>query len=1193
MSSPHKHSASDVSSDDPTSERSKMDSLPTLTRNFLLAVVLLALTGLPLTNADEPRVTAPPAELKADPFHKKYVDAGGYPIVASEKVNDYALKEAAYLVDLLLAKRPDVKAALIKSGSRLCIIAHNEFTTDVPEFAWLKPKDYWDARARGTGGSQTDPYCSCGEENLLCYPGDPYSTENILIHEFAHNIHLRGMVNVDASFDRRLKETYDRAMTAGLWKGKYAATNHHEYFAEGVQSWFDNNRENDHDHNHVNTRDELLEYDPGLAEKCREVFGETKLVYTKPATRLKDHLAGYDPTTAPKFVWPERLTEARRQIREKAVKRTEAAETKKGDNKNETEQKKEQGGKNYQSLQQVPSESCGLAQRAATRQPRATPWVSSADLIPSPEGAKPFGQFVSPLQGLAVVDSLNPGRCPGLSSAGPSGQTASWLSDRTNADFHGTPTLPSPPADSPQDPKLLTIDRIFNSTDFDEENVGTILWKKKGPGYFTFETWPKRPAAEKPVAGEPPALRQIVWHDAATEEAKIVVAGEAFIPADAAKDDKGNKKPLSVESFQFSDDESKLLIFTNSRRVWRRNTRGDYWVLDIASRELKKLGGDAKPSTLMFAKFSPDASHVAFVRENNLYVQKLADMSVTLLTKDGSATLINGTSDWVYEEELDLRDGYRWSPDGKSIAFWQLDSSGVREFFLINNTDDSYSKPIGIRYPKVGEQNSAARIGVVSASGGDVRWLDVPGDPRNHYLAQLEWTPNGKQIALQQFNRLQTTNRVMLADPATGATRTILTETDPAWLENENPFRWLKNGEQFLWISERDGWRRPYLAETEKESLRRITQEQFDMIGLEAVDEASGAIYYAASPDNATQRYLYQATLDGEKGERLTPNNQPGWHTYNISPDGKFAIHTYSAFSHRPIVNLVMLPEHKVVRMLVSNPKLCVNLAALKKPTAEFLRLDIGNDIQLDAWCLKPPGFDPSSVKKYPLMIFVYGEPHGQTVRDAWNSKRGLWHEMLAQQGYLVASVDNRGTMSPRGREWRKVVHRQIGILHPTEQAAATREMLKRWPQADPERIGIWGWSGGGSSSLNAIFQFPDLYRTAIAVAPVPNQRMYDTIYQERYMGLPNDNADGYTRGSPITHAKNLKGNLLIVHGTGDDNCHYQGVELLMNELIAHNKPFSLMAYPNRSHSISEGQNTTRHLYQLMTNYLQQHLPAK
>jgi len=1071
-----------------------------------LILLIAAMLPSPL-HAEEFTVSSPPAELKVDPFHKKYVSANGYSIVASGTVNDFALKEAAYLVNLMLAKRPDVREAMIKSGSRLCIIAHNEFTTDVPEFAWLKPKDYWDARARGTGGSQTDPYCSCGEENLLCYPGDPYSTENILIHEFAHNIHLRGMVNVDPTFDRRLKETYDRAMTAGLWKGKYAATNHHEYFAEGVQSWFDNNRENDHDHNHVNTRAELLEYDRGLAEMCREVFGETKLVYTKPATRLKDHLAGYDPTTAPKFVWPERFNESRRQIREKAVARSNAAEDKKSD----------------------------------------------GDAKEKKEDAKP-----------------NP---------------------------------------------LLSIDRLFASNEFDEEGLGAFVWKKRGAGYYTLEK-PKEDPGNKNGAAK--SGRDLVWHDSATEESKIIVPAAAFIPPDA--DPTVDRKPLNIESFQFSDDESKLLIFTNSRRVWRRNTRGDYWVLDIVKRELKKLGGDAKPS-MMFAKFSPDGYRVAFVRDNNLYVQNVTNLEITALTTDGSATLINGTADWVYEEELDLRDGYRWSPDGQSIAFWQIDSSGVREFFLINNTDDSYSKPIGIRYPKVGEQNSSGRIGIIPTRGGKPKWLDVPGDPRNHYIAQMEWTPDGSQIALQQFNRLQNTNRVMFADPKTGATRTILTETDPAWLENESPFRWLGNSDQFLWISERDGWRRPYLTasaagdffgsaepprnpnqpvipkveppkpEKIPRALHRITQDQHDMIAFESYGYPN-AIYYSASPDNATQRYLYRAQLDGEKGERLTPDNQPGWHTYNISPDGKFAVHHYSTFMHRPIVQLISLPDHKVLRVLAANTKLCAKLDALKQPTVEFSRVDIGNGVQLDAWCLKPPDFDEKADKKYPLVIHVYGEPHGQTVRDGWAGKRGMWHWLLAQQGYVVASIDNRGTMSPRGREFRKIVHRQVGILHPTEQAAAVRELLKRMPQLDPARIGVWGWSGGGSSTLHAMFQHPDLYRTGISVAPVPNQKLYDTIYQERYMGLPSDNGDNFTKGSPITHAKNLKGDLLIIHGTGDDNCHYQGVEMLMNELIAHNKQFSQMAYPNRSHSISEGQNTTRHLYQLMTDYLHRHLPV-
>lgn len=270
-------------------------------------------------------VTTPPAELKLDKVYTKYVSASGYPVISSAKVSDYALKEAAYLVDMLLAKRPDVRRAMVVSGSRLIVMAHDEFTTDVPEHAHLKPKDYWDARARGLGGSETDPVCSCGEENLLCYQGDPYSTENILIHEFAHNIHLRGMVNVDKTFDKRVKKAFDNAMKAGLWKGKYASTNHHEYFAEGVQSWFDNNREPDHDHNHVNTRKELIEYDSGLAELCKEVFGETELVYTRPTTRLKDHLAGYDPEKSPAFVWPERVQKADRQIREEVEKRVRGA----------------------------------------------------------------------------------------------------------------------------------------------------------------------------------------------------------------------------------------------------------------------------------------------------------------------------------------------------------------------------------------------------------------------------------------------------------------------------------------------------------------------------------------------------------------------------------------------------------------------------------------------------------------------------------------------------------------------------------------------------------------------------------------------------------------------------------------------------------------------------------------------------
>ncbi|HQX49872.1 MAG TPA: hypothetical protein PLR25_08185 [Planctomycetaceae bacterium] len=299
-----------------------------------MAGLLIAVTTTMLSPLAAQEITASPAELNAPEFYSKYLNADGYPIVASATVNDYALKEAAYLVNMLLAKRPDVREAMIKSGSRMSIIGWNEFTTDLPEWKWMgatsadnrqaegiTARDFWDARARGMGGSETDPYCSCGEENLLNYPGDPYSTENILIHEFAHNIHLRGLVHVDPTFDPRLKAAYQKAMTAGLWKGKYASVNHHEYFAEGVQSWFDNNREDDHDHNHVNTREELLEYDPELAALCREVFRDTELRYTKAVTRLEGHMAGYDPALAPTFVWPDRLKLAKKTILKQAQSR--------------------------------------------------------------------------------------------------------------------------------------------------------------------------------------------------------------------------------------------------------------------------------------------------------------------------------------------------------------------------------------------------------------------------------------------------------------------------------------------------------------------------------------------------------------------------------------------------------------------------------------------------------------------------------------------------------------------------------------------------------------------------------------------------------------------------------------------------------------------------------------------------------
>ncbi len=736
------------------------------------------------------------------------------------------------------------------------------------------------------------------------------------------------------------------------------------------------------------------------------------------------------------------------------------------------------------------------------------------------------------------------------------------------------------------DPSLLSLDTIFS---YRPRSLGWHQWQADGSGYLMLE----------PAAAGKDAV-DIARYDAASGAKTSLVSAQKLTPP-------GASSPLVIEQFDLSADGQKLLVFTNSERVWRSNTRGDYWVFDLKSAKLQKLGGGAKPSTLMFAKLSPDATRVGYVRENNIYIENLADGRITQLTSDGAQYTINGTFDWVYEEELFCRDGWRWSPDGKRIAYWQLDSSGVKEFKLINNTDELYPKIISFPYPKAGEMNSAARVGVINASGGKTQWFDVPGDPRNHYLPRMEWAANSDEVVIQQLNRLQNTNVVMLGDVRDGKVRPILTEKDEAWVDiawgsidwdkrglARGDVEWIDGGKRFLWTSERDGWRHIYSVSRDGKDVKLITPGDYDLISVERVvvqdrEITGGWLYFSASPENPTQKYLYRVRLNGSgKVERLSPTDQAGTHNYDISPRGDLAIHTYSAFNKTPVTDVVRFAHHSVERTIFDNKELQERLARLKPVAQEFFRVNIGEGVELDGWMLKPPDFDPK--KRYPALFHVYGEPWGQTVLDAWSGGQMMWHRMLAQQGYLVVSVDNRGTPAPRGRAWRKSIYRQMGIRNSLDQANAVRAILK-WPFVDSNRIGVWGWSGGGSSTLNAMFRYPDLYQVGMSVAPVPDIRYYDTIYQERYCGLPQDHPDEYKQSSPVTFAGQLKGQLLVVHGTGDDNVHYQGTEALINALVAANKPFTMMAYPNRSHSINEGAGTTRHLYELLMRYLNEKLP--
>jgi dipeptidyl-peptidase-4 len=703
----------------------------------------------------------------------------------------------------------------------------------------------------------------------------------------------------------------------------------------------------------------------------------------------------------------------------------------------------------------------------------------------------------------------------------------------------------------------LTVEAIFGSQEYAGDLV-SLQWSVDGRRYTVLE----------PGATGGTDLYRV---EPASGARELVVRGSELLPP-------GGSRPIVIEGYQFSPDGSQLLLYTNSVRVWRQNTKGEYYLFDIGSRTLAPLS--AVPGLQQFAKFSPDGRYVGFVRENDLYVRDLEAGRELRLTSDGSEDVINGTSDWVYEEELDLRDAFRFSPDGRWIALWRFDQSAIRPFYLVDETT-LYPELEPVRYPKAGTHNSEVRIGVVEVATGGVTWVDL-GSERDIYVAEAGFAGSPAQLWLTRLNRHQNRLDLLLADARTGASRVIMSDRDSAWVDATVP-RWLDSGRRFLFASERDGHRHLYLYARDGSLIRKVTDGAWDVTDVFAVDERRGIVYFTGTVDGPLVRPVYRVGLDGRGLRRLSARR--GWHSAAFDPRGELYVDTYSSAAAPPVQSLHRAQDGRLVRVIADNATLAAKLQGLELAPPEFLELPLAGGLRLNASLIKPADFD--STRQYPLLLYVYGGPGSQTVADAWGGQRYLWHQLLAGEGYLVASVDNRGT-GGRGRDFKKATYRRLGQLESADQIAAAGH-LARLPYVDRERIGIWGWSYGGYLSLLSVLLGADVFRAAIAVAPVTDWRLYDTIYTERYMRSPEENPEGYQRGAPLSYAARLQGRLLVVHGTGDDNVHPQNTTLLIEGLEDAGKQFDMRLYPNKTHAIA-GSATRVNLYNMLTEWLRANL---
>jgi len=703
----------------------------------------------------------------------------------------------------------------------------------------------------------------------------------------------------------------------------------------------------------------------------------------------------------------------------------------------------------------------------------------------------------------------------------------------------------------------LTVDRIFRTGEFRAATLPETHWLRDGESFVDVRD-----------AG---AGSEIVRTDAVTGRTTVVVPASALIGTDG--------RPLRVEHMILSPDEREALLFHDSQRVWRENTKGQWMAVDLASGRLRPISPSTGPK--MFATFSPDGHDVAYVRDNDLYVWDIKAGTERRLTTDGSANIINGTTDWVYEEEFDLRDAFRWSPDGRHIAFWRFDQSHVPMMTLVNLTDSLYPTFDRYRYPKAGEPNSVVRIGVIAVAGGATRWMDVGRDTAQ-YIPRMGWT-GPDSLWIERMPRGQNRSELLMASISTGRTRRILADSDRAYVDVVDPY-WLDGGRELLWMSDRSGWRQLYLYDRSGRMVRQLTRDGADVLDIAGVDSVSGSVYVTEAAPAATQRQIYRYALNGSGGGLLTM--RPGSYRMSLAPGGRYAALTWSDLNTPPTMTLHALPSMRRVRVLGGNAQLEANLHTLGLARATFLKIPAADGTtMLDAYRIVPPGFD--STRKYPVLMYAYGGPATPQVVDTWGGSRWMFHQMVAQHGYVVVVADNRGA-AWRGTHFRKQTQNRLGLIESDDQIAVAR-WIGHQPWGNAARIGMWGWSFGGYLTAMSAFRGGAVFRMAISVAPVTDWRFYDTIYTERFMGTPQQNPEGYRVTAPLSYVDGLRARYLLVHGTGDDNVHLQNSVVLTQRLQLARKPFVEMFFPNKTHALA-GRGGTLPLFDLLERFVLENL---